>query len=384
MTGMSTTLQFQVVRAKQSIGEFLLGSVNAYRLLEICKFDFRRIQDRGGYKDFLGIQRKLDDKRVSKIAAYLQTLDATFPSSIIISVDARSAKISETSTGIMLTLESYEDPAHPDLKIEYNDIATIIDGQHRLKAFERVPSLDFDLNVAVFVDIDDAREAEIFSIVNKEQTKVKSSLVYDLFSVAKSRSPEKSSHEITVALDKIPSSPFFQKIKRLGSSTEGRYGELLTQANVVRGILPYITNDPLKDRDTGKRVGFWDPLPSDDLAKRIFFEFFRLNQDERILANIINFFSAVKDRWPDAWNATGEGHILPRTTGFNGLIRFLRPAYLEFTTVPAVVTKAQYLALLNRCTLQVSDFTRDNYLPGSSGAAKLYNDLITQTGVRGR
>jgi DGQHR domain-containing protein len=381
---MTQTLQFKVVKTKQSIGDFLLGSVDAYKLLEICKFDFRRIQDRGGYKDFLGIQRKLDEKRVNKIAAYLGTMDATFPSSIIISVDARCAELITEHDGLLLKLREYIDSEKNELRIDYNDIATIIDGQHRLKAFEKVPGLDFQLNVAVFVDIDDAKEAEIFSIVNKEQTKVNSSLVYDLFSVAKSRSPEKSAHEITVALDKIEVSPFYNKIKRLGEATEGRYGELLTQANIVRGILPYITKDALQDKDTGKRVGFWDPLPSGDLSKRIFFEFFRLGQDDKILRNVINYFSAVREKWPNAWNSTGEGNILPRTTGFNGLIRFLRPAYLEFTNVPDIVSTEQFKSLFDKTKLLETNFTRDNYLPGSSGAAKLYNELITQTAVSAR
>jgi|SRR5665213_789944 len=378
---MTKLLEFKVIKIKQSIGDFLIGSVDAYRLLDICKFDFRRIQERGGYKDFLGIQRKLDDKRVNKIAAYLKTVDATFPSSIIISVDARCAELKTGDDGLLLTLQEYIDAEKPELRIEYHDIATIIDGQHRLKAFEKVPNLDFQLNVAIFVDIDDAKEAEIFSIVNKEQTKVNSSLVYDLFSVAKSRSPEKSAHEITVALDKIESSPFHQRIKRLGEATEGRYGELLTQANIVRGILPYITKDALQDRDTGKRVGFWDPISSDDLSKRIFFEFFRLGQDDKILTNIINYFSAVRDKWPEAWSSTGEGNILPRTTGFNGLIRFLRPAYLEFTTVPSIVRTEQFRSLFDKTTLQAGTFTRENYLPGSSGAAKLFNELMSQTGI---
>jgi hypothetical protein len=130
-------------------------------------------------------------------------------------------------------------------------------------------------------------------------------------------------------------------------------------------------------------VGFWDPLPSGDLRKRIFFDFFSNNQDDRILANLINYFSAVKEKWPGAWNATGEGHILPRTTGFNGLVRFLRPAYLEFTTVPAVVKKDQFRSLFDKTNLKSEGFTRDNYLPGSSGAAKLFSELVSQTGVEG-
>ena len=114
----------------------------------------------------------------------------------------------------------------------------------------------------------------LFSIVNLAQTKVNRSLVYDLFSLARSRSPEKTCHEVVVALDKMDESPFHHRIKRLGVATEGRFGETLSQATVVKGILPYITNDPLADRDIGKRFGFWDQSLARDFNKRIFYEFF--------------------------------------------------------------------------------------------------------------
>lgn len=378
---MTGVLTLDVLRAEQPIGSFYVGAVNAYKLLEICRFDFRRIEQRGGYKDFLGIQRKLDPKRVTQIAQYLQTRDAVFPTSIVISVDARCATLVEHEVGYKLVLSEYVDSEDPNLRIDYEDIASIIDGQHRLAAFKEVRGLKFDLNVAVFIDVDDAVEAEIFSTVNKAQTKVNTSLVYDLFAVAKERSPERSCHEIVVALDNMPESPFFQRVKRLGVATEGRFGEVLTQANIVRGILPYITDDPLRDRDTGKRVGYWDPIDESEMHKRIFFPFFQQKEDQKILAVVLNFFNAVRERWPVAWAADGLGQILPRTTGFNGLIRYMRPAYLNFTTSPRVVGKDQFLDLLAKSSLKDSDFNRESFLPGSSGSSKLYKRLVDDTGL---
>jgi hypothetical protein len=63
-------------------------------------------------------------------------------------------------------------------------------------------------------------------------------------------------------------SPFKNRIKRLGVATDGRFGETLSQATVVKGILPYISDDPLEDRDRGKRFGFWDPALAKDIKKR--------------------------------------------------------------------------------------------------------------------
>jgi DGQHR domain-containing protein len=333
-------LSIPVAKVIQPVGTFFTGSVDAYALFDICKFDFRRIDDAGGYKEFLGFQRKLDPKRVRAIERYIQTVDAVFPTAIVISVDEKCASIeTDTAGSSRLTLQGYQDSETADFRIEYEDIASIIDGQHRMKAFERVKGLEFQVNVAVFVGADDATKADIFSTVNLAQTKVNKSLVYDLFSLQKTRSSEKTCHEIVVALDEMKESPFFERIKRLGSATEGRFGETLSQATVVKGILPYITDDALADRDIGKRFGFWDPSGPEEVRKRIFRIFFERQQDEKILANVLNYFSAIRDKWPNAWKNTGSGNMINRTNGYNGFMRFLRPVYLNFTSEPSVISK---------------------------------------------
>ncbi len=52
-----------------------------------------------------------------------------------------------------------------------------------------------------------AQQANIFSTVNLSQTKVNRSLAYDLFALAASRSPQKTCHDIAVALDRGKNSP---------------------------------------------------------------------------------------------------------------------------------------------------------------------------------
>jgi DGQHR domain-containing protein len=373
-------LSILVTQVKQPVGTFFVGSVDAYALLEICKFDFRRIEEAGGHKEFLGFQRKLDLKRVRAIERYIKTLDAVFPTAVVISVDERCASISADRNGTnVLTLQAFQDNETADFKIEYEDVASIIDGQHRMKAFEAVKGLHFQISVAVFVGADDATKADIFSTVNLAQTKVNKSLVYDLFSLQKSRSSEKTCHEIVVALDEMEESPFFEKIKRLGSATDGRFGETLSQATVVRGLLPYITNDALTDRDIGKRFGFWDPTSPEEAKKRIFRPFFESQQDEKILANILNYFCAIRDKWPNAWENTGAGNIINRTNGFNGFMRFLRPAYLYFTSEPAVISRKQFASLFGRITIPEEDFNPETFLPGTSGSTKLYRTLMEQS-----
>jgi DGQHR domain-containing protein len=372
-----------VFSVRQPIGEFHVGVVRADDLLRICEFDYRRMHYTGGYIDYLGIQRKLDQKRVHEIAQYVKTIDACFPTSIVISVDEKCARIEPTDReGFnFLRIFAYEDPVSSELSVPLDHVATIIDGQHRLMGLKEADKLDFELPLSVFVGIDDATEASMFSTVNLSQTKVNKSLVFDLFSLAKSRSPEKTCHEIVVNLDRLSDSPFQGKIKRLGVATEGRFGETLSQATVVKGLLPYISDDPLFDRDIGKRMGFWEPLLAGDVKRRIFYEFFRRNEDEKILHNVVNYFNAIKERWPTAWSGTGTGNIINRTNGFNAFVRFLRPAYLYCTTTPTIVSKDQFKKIFDRVRLNDEDFNPTNFLPGSSGASTLYRRLLDDSQI---
>ena len=203
----------------------------------------------------------------------------------------------------------------------------------------------------------------IFSKVNLAQTKVNKSLVYDLFSLDRDRSPEKTCHEIVVNLNDIPESPFFESIKRLGSATDGVFGETLSQATVVKGLLPYITNDPLTDRDIGRRIGVWPDRGPKDFERRIFYPFFRSKDDFKILTVVINYFTAIKERWPHAWSGTGTGAMLPRTNGYNASMRFLRDAYLQITTKPTVPSKDEFASIFARSEMTDADFSVEKFPP---------------------
>lgn len=368
------SLPFQEVI--QPVGNFYSVVINAQSLLEICQFDFRQIKENNGVKDFMGIQRKLRDDRVNEIRRYIATVDASFPTSIVISVDERCASFEDIDGVRHLVLQPYQDPENEDLIIPFRGIATIIDGQHRLKAFEGT-KIDWDLSVNIFVGIEEGTQAMIFSKVNLAQTKVNKSLVYDLFSLDKGRSPEKTCHEIVVSLNSRPDSPFYRRIKRLGSATDGVFGETLSQATFVRGILPFISKDPMVDRDIGIRTGIWPNRGQEDFERRIFYPFFKDNEDHKILAVLMNFFGAVSEKWETAWLDTGRGAMLNKTNGYNALIRYLRDAYLELTTTPSVPTKEQFRNLLDRVELKDGDFNTERFVPGSSGAAALYRNLVS-------
>jgi hypothetical protein len=152
--------------------------------------------------------------------------------------------------------------------------------------------------------------------------------------------------------------------------------ETITQATFVKGLIRYISKDPITDRDILLRGRNLSPVDADELEKIPFRNLFVGEKDVVIAGIVSNFFSAVRARWPNAWGFFGRGLILNKTNGFNALMRFLRPAYLDLAAPGASVSVASFSKLFSRIQLQDDDFTTVRFQPGTSGEAELYRTLL--------
>lgn len=373
------SFKMAVLKVQQPIGEFFVGVLDSKRLCEITHFDVRRILREREFESYLGIQRPLNEKRVKEIQQYVQTLDACFPTAVILSVNANCAQY-DAEKGL-LTLGNYQDSEDPERSIFFRQIAKVIDGQHRIEGLKNYSGPPFDVNVSIFVEIDVAQEGYIFSTVNLAQTKVNKSLAYDLFDLARSRSPQKMCHNIAVALDQDEKSPFYHRIKRLGVATEGRFNETLTQATFVESLIGYISLNPVHDRDQYIR-GKVPTKAGAQESRHLIFRNMMIDKRDLEIADVLwNYFDAARSKWPTAWNSTGSGLILNRTNGFRGLMRFLRNAYLHLVGPGGVPTSAQFATVFNRIQMADADFNTDNFKPGTSGEVALYNALKAASGI---
>lgn len=387
-------LTIHAIKVRQPIGDFFVGVVPAKDLFDISSVDVRKMANEGGEVDrYLGIQRTISENRIKDLVKYVGTHDATFPTSIIVAVPGRCATWDEEKR--ILTLSEYEDKENPNLTVTYADIAKILDGQHRLKGLAEaygfkglmLTNKTFDLNVAFFIEADPAMQATIFATVNLAQTKVNKSLVYDLAELSKIRSPQKSCHYIAVALDSQEGSPFCKSIKRLGVATTGRGGftETLTQATFVESLIPYLSSDPLFDRE------FLKENPEKSLPKaqgkelrKLIFRNMYIEQKEVDIAKIIwAYFAAVKDRWPDAWENNDRGNIIKRTNGFKAFMKFLRPCYLHIVKddIGRFVSLSEFVNVFKAVELNDNDFNSANFPPGTSGESKLFKRLLADTNL---
>lgn len=378
----SRSVAFSCLRLKQPVGEFYVGCMRWRDLCNIAQFDVRRlVRSEREVETYLGVQRPLNPTRVDDLQRYVNLLDATFPSGIIIAVKQECAAY-DAQNGQMI-LSNYVPENGEDEAILFKDIARVIDGQHRIKGLESFSGGedDFDVIVTIFVGMDIADQAYIFSTVNLLQTKVNKSLAYDLFELERTRSPQKTCHNIAVALDREKGSPFHRRIKRLGVATEERRNETLTQAQVVECLLWFISKDPIKDRDLLLRKQSPKRASGGELQQLFLRNWFIDGEDLKILDVVWNHFDAVKSRWPEAWRVVERGNILNRTNGFRALMRFLRPVYHRIAGPGDVPEKADFERVFSTVTLGDGDFTAERFKPGTSGEVLLYRTLCEQSGM---
>lgn len=360
------SVEIRVIPVSQPIGDFYVGAVSARDLREICYADIRRISDRK-FETYTGIQRPLSPSRVAEIKSYIETVDATFPNSIIVTV--KSNDVAEVANGT--------------LKVRrHREAVKIIDGQHRLAGFDEANAKDFELIVSIFVDLDEEDQASIFSIINLKQTKVSRSLVYDLFDLEVTRSPQKTSHDMAKALNKDPRSGLYKRIKILGTKPKDdpeltKYS-FISQGSFVKYLLPMISDNPEQDRDLLKRK---QPiqLKGDEIPRGLIFRpYFLEEKDWAILKVLMNYFMAVACVFKREWaNADSP---LARTIGYAALMKTLPYLFrdgqlvndlsLEFFT--AKWTHASDKAKESP-TLK---FTFEEFPPSGGGENKLFKTLV--------
>ena len=401
MNSYTDKVTFKCLPVIQPIGTFYIGAMAAEDLVSIAWADVRRIApndpvfnghdvypaqasifslyeddvdieemdkdfkgiDEQDFETFLGIQRELSRRRVKELTQYVTNVDATFPTSVLLAVSSRVASYDEENSTISIARD--------------DRAAKIIDGQHRIAGLRNYNGPTFDVNVSIFVDMDIQDQAMVFATINLSQTKVNKSLAYDLYELTKSRSPQRTAHDIVRFLNYKQGSPFKSKIKMLGTAINPGE-ETITQAAFVDRLLRYISRDPMGDRDKLRRGRKLTRISGASEGRQIFRNLFINERDANITIILWNYFLAVRDRWPDSWDNVERGNIFNRTTGFGALMRFLRVAYNSAERPSRMVLHDDFSKMFQRIQLEDGSFTPDEYVPGGSGEKKLFDALVRQ------
>src|ERR1051326_5071370 len=172
--------------------------------------------------------------------------------------------VKDSGTTATLTLPATFEDAHWQPKRVFP--LEVIDGQHRLWAFEDFePGDDFELPVVAFYGLDRGWQAYLFWSVNITPKKINRSLAFDLYPLLRQQSwldkfaghsiyRETRCQELTEALWSHPESPWYQRINMLGETKRQREnkGPLVTQAAWVRSLLASFVK---QWEGTGTRIG---------------------------------------------------------------------------------------------------------------------------------
>lgn len=311
-------MRYPLLRFSQPAGEFFLTTMPATEVISMARADPREY-DPDTQTSIGGIQRWLSRSRVREIADYSRTVDAAFPTAVILAVKEDDYELEGDAASIEFTKEGR--------------FANVVDGQHRLRGLEASGEAgSFQIPVVLLLGATIEQQALLFSTINGKQTKVSASLIYDLFGLTRSRNPQRVAHEVARALNVSEGSPWRRRLKMLGRKSRPNSTETVTQGTFVREVLSHLTSDAARDFNVAQSGGEFSPDPS-----RVLNEYFVNEEDEVIVKLLINVFNGQRDVWTEEWD-NPEDFILTKTVGFTATMRSL----------PALVAAGQRQKTLTR------------------------------------
>lgn len=294
--------KISVIPVNQPIGTFYMGVMDAKELLRITSVNQRKDNPEG-------VQREETPSRIKEISLFTFDPDATFPTPIIISVyDESDAHIENGNTFV------YDSEMI---------IGEVLDGQHRLRGLENSSEIDkFQMPVILMFGLTDEENAYVFSTINSKQTKVNTSLIYDLYGLSSHRSPQKTAHDLARSMNSMLGSPFYRRLKMLGNKEVGQEDATLSQGTFAKAVMTLYSKNAEEDK---RLLRNGEQLYDDgSLYLR---KFFVRNEDKVILLILHNCFTGLKKAFPDQWKKPKDS-ILWKSTGFGAVIKAL-PAILE-------------------------------------------------------
>lgn len=306
-------MKFNFITIDQPAGRFYISKINANILIPISQSDTR-----SPYNS-TGIQRKLNVARVKEIAKYCEEKTAMFPTPIILSADSKYFNFYSNNDIEMkyTNIESGFLVIDNEKIIQDKKFLSIVDGQHRLAGInESGRGEEFDLLVMFVFDTEAYQDAEIFSIINRNQKQVSKSLVYDLYGLTDEMTVEKFSHEIVQALNSVENSVLKDRIKMLGYKTDnfnekGKcIKQYVSQATLVDELIPMISKNIAEDNGLIKNGQAIQNIDDNRLILRRYF----YNDDlYNIQAKIIGFYNAWIEIIREKFE---EDTIIFKTVGF--------------------------------------------------------------------
>ncbi|MBP3506895.1 MAG: DGQHR domain-containing protein [Lachnospiraceae bacterium] len=329
-------MEVKAIKVVQPLGEFFIAKIKARDLLKISTSSVARYDKEGNLK---GNQRPLDSKRLRAIANFIMSDEMSFPTSILIAANIDQEGKMVENIDSRWNIQRTDLPDVYTLIIPNKVSSLVIDGQHRLNAFNFAEESckDIELVCSIFIDLPNPYQAYLFATINGNQKRVDKSLALELFGFdvenepQNTWSPEKLAVYITRKFNFSKGSPLYQKIKLapLFSELEDLVNKdkwLLSTAAMVEGIMSLISSNPQKDRDmlAMKKTSIWSDKTRSVLTnngKPVLRYLYLDSKDDELYSILEKYFCSVKTILWD--NATSDSVIL-KTIGISVLFDILK------------------------------------------------------------
>ncbi|TNC99129.1 MAG: hypothetical protein FD121_367 [Gallionellaceae bacterium] len=393
------------LRVSQPLGQFFVFTLDADTLNKITfsqpaeirkRFEQEYAEKDRGYS-FFGSQRLESKSRLKEIAKFIESTDATFPNSIILAANY-------DQEGVLIPNDSQEcwkyseANGHYNLEIPLNyRSASIIDGQHRLHAFDQLsddsPRRNMELLCVVFLELPSPYHAYIFATINFNQKKVDRSLAYELFGfnpdlkTSQFWPPETLAVYLARVLNTDPKSPLRRCIGLAAEADELFKSEMehdsdnektnvevrVSMAAVVDGILSLICKKPKEDRYLMRSVenaemGRSALLPIDDLPLRVFY---LSNNDKAIYDILNNYWAAVQST---IWSKSQANSYLLKTVGIQAQFDVLKILLKKLPITLVNYSEKNLQEILSGATILAQ--TGTTYQASGIGRGKIKEDLL--------
>jgi DNA phosphorothioation-associated DGQHR protein 1 len=373
--------EYFALKVVQPLGVFYMAMIPASDL-ESLSYAARAKYKKGGvfnkvFSPIEGTQRDADVKREKEIARYINTSESALPNTVILGanietdgslVDGRSRwYVEEISSGIYKLIV-------PTGK----QLASVIDGQHRLNGCLRSERPDFELACAIYLDIPAPYHAYLFATINANQKKVDRSLAYDLYGFGLENegrnewSPEKFGVYLVRCL--AIESGLKGKIL-LGAQVQDEIKGVVSLAAMVDSIISLISSNPKKDRDDilyhknskGRKIleasGFNLPF------RQAFID----GKDNYIEESVLFFVDAICSR---VIPHQPENSFISKTVGFQSLFDYLKKKLqLSKCTYDKVAIDSDLDALSK------IDFSTSFYTASGMGRSRIKNSIFLKLGM---
>jgi DGQHR domain-containing protein len=331
------------IKIMQNDRPILIFSMSAIDLKNISYFNPREL-DRDD-----GIQRPYKEQRSKDIAAYIDTEESVLANDIIVNIELEKNGL-ELKDIYDEKNNAINDKLLKTKSSTSKKIAFVIDGQHRLRAFEYSTKKDYPLVVAALIDLSLAEVAELFVKINYYQKPVNKSLVLDLLGISADIFPQYYIlHNVVLKLNEDIASPFYQKIKMLGLGKG-----YISQASIISSIEKY------KIEKTLRAAG--------------------IKPSEEILFNVIwNYFSAVENVFESYW---GSDKLLSKTIGIRALFRVLQLILQNAVRDKKTFSKELIERQLKKINQDIFISKEVKGLGGEKGVKLLSDKMIEELGAK--